>query len=263
MKLVMAGVGVIALAAGGTSIAMAATSPHSQVITGCYAKKSGDLRVIGTKAKCHKGEKRITWNQQGQRGATGPQGQPGPAGAAGATGPQGPSGAGTFLTSSSGSAAVVTTIAGGLVGTVTVLPLSGDNGATGVNETAGTIDVTSLPLNPVQVIPRDGTLTALSARFSTTVAQSLIGTTITLRAQLFTAPGTSNTLTAVSGASCDLTPDLTGIVAIGTISDCTITGLSIPLTAGTTAAVVVSATAAGVLLTDTVTGSAAASIAIS
>lgn len=95
LKLAMVGVGVIALTAGGTSIALATTSSHNRVITGCYAKKTGDLRVVGTHAKCHKGEKKITWNQKGQtgyRGARGAKGATGPAGPIGATGPAGVSG---------------------------------------------------------------------------------------------------------------------------------------------------------------------------
>jgi hypothetical protein len=47
-------------------------------------------------------------------------------------------------------------------------------------------------------------------------------------------------------------PSLTGVDAIGTISNGMTTGLSIPVTAGTRGVIVVSVTAAGVSLINTV-----------
>jgi hypothetical protein len=74
----------------------------SGVITGCYNKSGGTLRVIDSSVtNCGSNETKITWNQvgpqgpiglQGPAGPQGPQGVQGPAGATGPQGPQGPAG---------------------------------------------------------------------------------------------------------------------------------------------------------------------------
>ena len=53
------------------------------VITGCYKKKKGTLRVISSEKKCKKSERTITWNQQGPKGGQGVQGVQGLKGDAG------------------------------------------------------------------------------------------------------------------------------------------------------------------------------------
>jgi hypothetical protein len=65
--------------------ALAAIPGDGGVISGCYDKRSGALRVIDAQdsKKCTKSEVRLTWSQ------TGPQGSTGPAGPTGAVGPQG------------------------------------------------------------------------------------------------------------------------------------------------------------------------------
>ena len=75
-------VALIALIAAGSGLALAATT-SSPVIHACAKKKSGALRLA---AKCHHGERAVSWNQ------IGPQGLPG------AAGPRGP-GASSFSTS--------------------------------------------------------------------------------------------------------------------------------------------------------------------
>ena len=57
-------------------------------IQACYSKKSGALKVMKGK-KCKKGEKKITWAQEGPRG---PQGEGGQAGSAGTNGTPGSNG---------------------------------------------------------------------------------------------------------------------------------------------------------------------------
>jgi hypothetical protein len=74
---------VFLLAAGG--VAAAAIPASNGVITGCYSKTTGALRVIDAEAgaTCAKSEKRVTWNQQGPRGkqgVRGPKGAQGPPG---------------------------------------------------------------------------------------------------------------------------------------------------------------------------------------
>jgi hypothetical protein len=66
------------------------------VISGCYDKSGGALRVIDSDVTtCKSNETSLTWNQTGPTGPTGltgPQGIPGPAGPAGPAGPTGAAG---------------------------------------------------------------------------------------------------------------------------------------------------------------------------
>jgi hypothetical protein len=80
-------VGVLATAA------LASIPSASGVIHGCYAKKTGALRVINySKQRCHSGELTLTWYQRGRTGAAGRVGPAGATGATGATGSNGPTG---------------------------------------------------------------------------------------------------------------------------------------------------------------------------
>jgi hypothetical protein len=95
--------GIAALVLGGGTAAFAATASipgPGGVISGCYVKSGGVLRVIDSSVTtCKKDETSLNWNQTGPAGPTGPAGSTGPAGPAGpagptgATGPQGPQGA--------------------------------------------------------------------------------------------------------------------------------------------------------------------------
>jgi hypothetical protein len=78
-----------ALATGG--IAYAASPSPSNVITGCYGKSTGTLRVLNVRAgrNCSSSEKMVQWNQTGPRGLAGPAGAPGAKGEAGPPGPPG------------------------------------------------------------------------------------------------------------------------------------------------------------------------------
>jgi hypothetical protein len=80
-------VGLLALLIAGGGYAIAA---GGGTIHGCVHKGSGTLYV---KSKCHKKDKKISWNQVGRRGATGPKGAKGAKGATGAKGVTGPKGA--------------------------------------------------------------------------------------------------------------------------------------------------------------------------
>ena len=116
---------LVALVAGGVSYA--SIPGAGGVISACYDKQSGQVRIYdaggGIPKGCGKTETAISWNQQGpkgDKGDTGPQGPagptggagpPGPAGPAGATGPAGPAGsAGTSAAFSASRGAV--TVAG-------------------------------------------------------------------------------------------------------------------------------------------------------
>lgn len=155
----------------------------------------------------------------------------------------------------------MTTIIGGLAGIPVLLPLSGSDSQQASSVLGASIDTTNTG-DVVQLFPRDGTITSISARFSTTVALNLVGTTGTITAQLYTSSDGENTLTPVPGAVCSMDPPLTGVLAIGTLSSCSATGLSIPVTSDTSGVLVVSATATGVGLVNTFTGYASASLSV-
>jgi BclB C-terminal domain-containing protein len=158
----------------------------------------------------------------------------------------------------------MTTIAGGLAGTTSLLGFG--SSATGISLVGGTIDLTGTVLGPIInfafSVPRDGTITSISAYFSNTVALTLVGTTVTITAQLFSSDTPDNTFTAIPGAVVTLAPPLTGIIGLGAISSGITTGLSIPVTAETRLLLVFSATADGVSLINAVTGYASGGVTI-
>lgn len=80
---------VFALTAFSTAAFASFIAPNG-VITGCYEKKGGELRLIdASTSTCKKSEELITWNQTGPQGPQGLQGIQGPKGDKGDTGPQG------------------------------------------------------------------------------------------------------------------------------------------------------------------------------
>ncbi|OBR62533.1 hypothetical protein A7K91_02055 [Paenibacillus oryzae] len=126
----------------------------------------------------------------------------------------------------------------------------------------GTIDVTLLS-NLAFSVPRDGTITSIAGFFSTTLALTLVGSTVSITAQLFSSTTPNNIFTAVPGASVTLAPPLTGIVAIGATSSGITSGLSIPVTAGTRLLLVFSASVtAGIDIATTITGNASGGVGI-
>jgi hypothetical protein len=87
----------LTLAAGvfGIVSAVQAAIPDSGgVISGCYQKNVGNLRVIDTSAgdSCRPSEIAISWSQTGPQGPAGPKGDTGATGPVGPAGPQGPTG---------------------------------------------------------------------------------------------------------------------------------------------------------------------------
>jgi BclB C-terminal domain-containing protein len=116
-------------------------------------------------------------------------------------------------------------------------------------------------LNFAFSVPRNGVITSISAFFSTTVALSLIGSTVTITAQLYSSPTPNNIFSPIPGALVTL-PPITGIINIGdTLNDIT-TGLAIPVTAQTRLLLVFFATASGLSLINTVVGYASAGVTI-
>jgi BclB C-terminal domain-containing protein len=200
----------------------------------------------------------------GATGATGPAGETGLTGATGATGPTGPAGStGTagisaVIPFASGSTIAMTTIAGGLAGIPGYFAFG--TSAQGVFPLNFFLDLTELP--DLFSLPRDAKITSLAAFFSTTGTLVLTGTTVAITAQLYKAAPATTVFTPVLEASVTLTPSLTGTVSAGTVSSGQITGLSIPITAGTRLLMVFSITAAGTSLINTVVGYASAGLAM-
>ena len=158
----------------------------------------------------------------------------------------------------------MTTIAGGLAGIPSLIGF-GSN-APSVSVLGTTIDLTNAAgtlTNFAFSVPRDGTITALSAFFSTTAALSLTGSTITIRAQLYQSTTPNNIFSPIAGAVVTLAPALTGVISIGSLSNGLTSGLSIPVTARTRLLLVFSTTASGVALVNTIVGYASAGLAIS
>jgi len=83
----------LALTLGG-GVAFATIPGSGGMISGCYERNSGLLRVIdaGAGATCRSSETPLDWNQQGPRGPQGEKGDPGPKGDPGEPGPRGPAG---------------------------------------------------------------------------------------------------------------------------------------------------------------------------
>lgn len=169
------------------------------------------------------------------------------------------SSSGSIIPYSSGAPIVMTTLAGGLTGTSSALGFG--NSVTGISHVGANIDATGIA-NFAFVSPRAGTITSISGMFSATQALALIGTTVNLTAQLYSATTGSNSFSPVVGATVTLTPTLTGLLPIGFTTSGTTTGLSIPVTAGTRYLMVYSATSTGISLLNTVTGYASAGINI-
>lgn len=159
----------------------------------------------------------------------------------------------------SGTPAVMTTIAGGLAGTSSVVGF-GIN-APGVSLIGGLIDASNLT-NMAFSVPRNGTITSIAGFFSNTVALALVGTTINIQAQLYSAPEGSNNFSPVPGATVVLSPSLTGVLSIGTTASGQTTGLNIPVTAGTRLLLIYSASATGLSLINSVTGYVSAGVSI-
>jgi BclB C-terminal domain-containing protein len=135
--------------------------------------------------------------------------------------------------------------------------------ASGITAIGGTIDLTGLT-NLAFSVPRDGTITSLAAYLSVSGALTLVGSTVTVTAQLYASATPDDTFVEVAGAEVTLAPSLTGIVAIGTVLSGETTGLSIPVTAGTRLLLVFSAdVTAGIDLATAVAGYASAGLGIS
>ena len=129
--------------AGGFALA---AIPSSGVISGCYQKNQGQLRVVDSAADCHSSEVPLSWNQTGVGGSQGATGATGPIGATGVQGPKGDTGTqgamgdtGTAGTNGTNGATGATgaTGAGGPMGATGASALSGYQIVTGPTTQVG------------------------------------------------------------------------------------------------------------------------------
>jgi len=148
-------------------------------------------------------------------------------------------------------------MAGGASDTVAII---GFGASTTTTLSGGSIDESSIPAYSF-VVPRSGTITDMSAFFSTTTGQNFIGTTVFITAQLYQASGNTNTFTPVTGGMVTLSP-LSGVLPSGVTVFGTTSGLSIPVTAGTRLMLVFSANATGITLVNTIPGHATGGVNI-
>lgn len=203
---------------------------------------------------------------QGDMGPQGPRGIPGatgPTGSTGATGPTGADGTGAIIPFASGLPVTLTTIVGGLVGLPAFVGFG--SSAQGLTALGATIDITNASgtlSNFAFQVPRAGTITSFSAFFSTTAALSLIGSTVVVTAQIYQSATPNNVFSPIAGTLINLTPSLTGVISVGTLLNGSLTGLSIPVTARTRLMLVLSASASGLTLLNTVVGYASAGLGI-
>lgn len=120
------------------------------------------------------------------------------------------------------------------------------NSTTSATALGGTIDVTGLT-DFAFVAPADATITDISGVFRTTVAVTLTeGQSVTLQTQLYQnlPTATTNVFTPVTGTLMPLTT-FSSTVAIGGLARGALSGLSVPVVAGTRLLMVVSVTNSG------------------
>jgi len=67
-------------------LVLAAQAAQASMIDACVKPKSGATRIVGAKARCHKGEQKLSWSTSGPAGAPGAKGAEGKPGANGANG---------------------------------------------------------------------------------------------------------------------------------------------------------------------------------
>jgi BclB C-terminal domain-containing protein len=162
----------------------------------------------------------------------------------------------------------LTTTALGLVGTAGLVGFG--SSASGISALGGIIDLSGTLIGfPILdfafSVPRAGTITDIAAFFSTTVALTLLTATATVTAQLYistASTGPTNTFTPIPSAIVNLSPDLTGIIAVGTVLTGLTTGLSVDVSPQDRLLMVFTVEGTGITVITTVTGYASAGITI-
>jgi len=174
-------------------------------------------------------------SSSGPTGATGPTGSIGPTGANGLNGPTGPSGsgAGTIIPFASGTAVILTSTGSAVSGTDT--PSAGGfvgfGGST--SDAIGNLGLGSVFTNYAFTVPRDATITDISASFVVgTTGPSVPSGLSTVSATIYTAASGTNIFTPTT-VTVSLSPNISSGTLIGATIAGTATGFSLPVTTGT------------------------------
>ncbi|WP_233505438.1 exosporium glycoprotein BclB-related protein [Sporosarcina sp. BI001-red] len=151
----------------------------------------------------------------------------------------------------------LTSLAGGLVGVPFYIGMG--TAVPGVMLANNTINLTGL-VNEAITVPRNGSMTAISASFEVTVALAVVGETAVVNAQVYRAPAGSN-MFSPTGVSVNLSPPLTSLITVGT----TLTGsasFATPVSVAQGDRLLMVYTLSGTTLASAVTGTASAGISI-
>ena len=232
------------------------------VITACYNRTNGELRVETTTVPCRNHEERISWNQVGQQGIQGiqgiqgVQGPKGDTGATGATGPQGPAGPQGPKGDTGGS---------GVLGSLDELrgrPCNTTGTTPGIvsvmyDSSTGVVTImcaaTAVAPAQLTITPSSGSLSANAGSFSapltftvtnsgTATSGALTGSIVSLTGSGFqrAVPDTCESATLAAGASCQIsvvfvggTADATAALTVSAVPGGTarasLTGTSVPV----------------------------------
>lgn len=192
-------------------------------------------------------------------------GATGATGITGATGPEGPPGVGAIIPFSSGGAITLTTLVGGLVGAPSFVGF-GTN-FIGVSVLGTTInlegDLLGTPLNFAYIVPRDSTITNITALFSVTAAIDVsLGAFYNIYAALYRSDSpTSNNFSVIPESVVELQPALASPIALGDIVQNSV-DTNIPVSAGDRLLLVFYLQPPTAGLAGTVTGYASAGLLI-
>lgn len=171
-----------------------------------------------------------------------------------------PPNTGTIIPFSSGvTSLVLVTLATGLAGTPSLIGFG--SAVPGVTIIGNTLDLSGV-ITEAFSVPRNGSITAISASFTALAADTIVGNAF-VTAQVYRAPAGSTLFTATN-ARVTLTPSFTGLLTIGQTSFGSANVPPVPVSQGDRLVMVY--TLSGTGITDVVTitaGTASAGITIS
>lgn len=171
-----------------------------------------------------------------------------------------PPNTGSIIPFSSGITPVVlTTLVGGLVGTTSLIGFG--TAIPGITIVGNTIDLSGV-ITEAFSVPRNGSITAISASFTETVGLNLGLGSVSVTAQIYRAPAGSSIFTATN-ARVTLTPPFTGLVTVGQTAYGTANVSPVPVAQGDRLLMVYSAAGTGITVVTALTGTASAGITIS
>ena len=171
-----------------------------------------------------------------------------------------PPNTGSIIPFSSGVTPVVlTTLVGGLVGTSSLIGFG--TAIPGVTILGNTIDLSGVVTEAFSV-PRNGSITAISASFTALAALDLGLGSVSVTAQIYRAPAGSSIFTATN-ARVTLTPPFTGLLTVGQTSYGSANVPPVPVAQGDRLLMVYSLTGTGITVVTAITGTASAGITIS